>query len=123
MSSEIITFPGRASKLNRSVRVDDEEDEAPYQRRQSPYREGALHTVTYRSYDLIVQSDESDLVRDVCFDVDKAARKLEAIRQQLRRDRERLTSRVELLTAAETKLTAAIVVALLSTREEQSDGS
>ena len=69
----------------------------------------------YRSYDLIVQSDESDLVRDVCFDVDKAARKLEAIRRQLQRDRERLANRVELLTVAETKLTAAIVAALLST--------
>lgn len=31
-----------------------------------------IHTFVFRSYDLIVESDEADLVRDVCLDIDKA---------------------------------------------------
>jgi hypothetical protein len=37
-----------------------------------------MHTLLFRSYDLIVQSDEAELVRDVCFDIDKAQTKLKA---------------------------------------------
>jgi hypothetical protein len=44
--------------------------------------------MVFRSYTLIVQSDEADLMRDVCFDIDKAQTKLKAIRRQLQRDRE-----------------------------------
>jgi hypothetical protein len=35
-----------------------------------------MHTFLFRKYDLIVESDEADLVRDVCFDIDKAEKKL-----------------------------------------------
>jgi hypothetical protein len=74
----------------------------------------SMHTLLFRSYNLIVDSDEADLVRDVSFDVGKAETKLKAIRQQLKRTQEVAAARVHLLTTAETKLTAAIVAALLS---------
>jgi hypothetical protein len=32
----------------------------------------SVQTFAFRRYDLIVQSDEADLVRDVCFDIGKA---------------------------------------------------
>jgi hypothetical protein len=73
-----------------------------------------MHTFCFRSYDLIVESADADLVRDVSFDVDKAETKLKAIREQLKRTQEMAAARVHLLTTAETKLTAAIVAALLS---------
>ncbi len=112
--SEVITFPGRAAKPNRTTVDIEEEDYSCYRRRQAPYREGSFATLLYRSYDLIVQSNDADLVRDVRFDIDKAARKLEAVRRQLQRDRERLAARIQLLTTVEIKLSAAIVAALLS---------
>lgn len=73
-----------------------------------------MHTFLFRSYHLIVESDEADLVRDVSFDVNMAEKKLKAIRHQLKRTQELAAARVHLLTTAETKLTAAIVAALLS---------
>ena len=75
-----------------------------------------MHTLLFRSYDLIVQSDEADLVRDVCFDIDKAQTKLKGVRRRLQGVQEEAAAKVQLLTAADTKLTAAIVAALLSTR-------
>jgi hypothetical protein len=67
--------------------------------------------MVFRSYTLIVQSDEADLMRDVCFDIDKAQTKLKAIRRQLQRDREHAAMREELLPSAENRLSAAIVAA------------
>ncbi|WP_426608967.1 hypothetical protein [Bradyrhizobium sp. McL0616] len=67
-----------------------------------------MHTFSFRSYDLILASPEADLVRDVRCDVDKARSKLNAIQQQLRRDREYAAARADLLTKAEVKLSAAI---------------
>jgi hypothetical protein len=77
-----------------------------------------MHTFVFRSYDLIVESDEADLVRDVCLDVDKAQTKLKAIRRRLQGVQEQAAAQVQLLTAAETRLTAAIVAALLSTSRQ-----
>jgi hypothetical protein len=42
----------------------------------------------FRSYALIVESAEADLMRDVCFDMHKAQVKLTAIRRQIAADRE-----------------------------------
>lgn len=112
----VIEFPGR-EKSGRNVRVDDEEDEAAYSYRprpRAPFREGSMQTVSFRSYDLTVQSDEADLVRDASLDIDKAQTKLAAIRQRLRGVQEQAAARIELLSTAETKLAAAIVAALLS---------
>jgi hypothetical protein len=75
-----------------------------------------MHTFLFRSYDLIVQSDEADLVRDVGFNIDRAQTKLKAVRRQLQSVQVRAAAQVQLLTEADTKLTAAIVAALLSTR-------
>jgi hypothetical protein len=75
-----------------------------------------MQTFVFRSYDLIVESDEADLVRDVCFSIDRAQTKLKRIQQRLKDVQEQAAANVQLLTTAETKLTAAIVAALLSTR-------
>jgi hypothetical protein len=75
-----------------------------------------MQRLLFRSSPLIVESDEADLVRDVCLAVDRAQTKLKAIQRRLQGVREQAAAQVHLLTAAETKLTAAIVAALLSTR-------
>jgi hypothetical protein len=85
--------------------------------RQTRVRNGPnMQRLLFRGYDLIVESEEADLVRDVCLDVDRAQTKLKAIQRSLQGVREQAAARVQLLTAAETKLTAAIVAALLSTQ-------
>ena len=80
-----------------------------------------MHTFLFRSYDLIVESDEADLVRDVCFDIDKAQTKLKAIRRRLQGVRDQAVAQVQLLSAADTKLTAAIVAAQLLIRGGKSN--
>jgi hypothetical protein len=75
-----------------------------------------MQRLAFRSSHLIVESDEAELVRDVCFAVDRAQTKLKAIRRRLKGVQEQAAAKVQLLTAADTKLTAAIVAALLSTR-------
>jgi hypothetical protein len=67
--------------------------------------------MVFRSYALIVQSAEADLMRDVCFDLHKAQVKLKAIRRQIAADREHAAAREKLLTSAESRLSAAIVAA------------
>jgi methylphosphotriester-DNA--protein-cysteine methyltransferase len=99
----IIDFPAAADRASHRRR--------PYRQRGSKNK----HTLVFRSYDLIVQSDEAALVRDVCFDVDRAESKLRRIKQRLKNVLVESAAKVQLLTAAETKLTAAIVAALLST--------
>jgi hypothetical protein len=73
-----------------------------------------MHTLLFRSYDLIVESDDADLARDVAFDVDKAATKQRKVRERLQGVREQAAPQIEMLTKAETKLAAAIVAALLA---------
>jgi hypothetical protein len=75
-----------------------------------------MQTFVFRSYDLIVESAEADLIRDVCFNVDRAQTKLKRIKQRLKNVQEQAAAEVQLLTVAETKLAAAIVAALLSGR-------
>jgi hypothetical protein len=75
-----------------------------------------MHTFLFRSYDMILESDEADLIRDVCLDTHKAEVKLKKIRQRLQGIREQSAAQIQLLSAADTKLTAAIAAALLSTR-------
>jgi hypothetical protein len=75
-----------------------------------------MHTFLFRSRDLILESDEADLVRDVCLELDKAEKKLKAIRRRLQGVQDQAAAQVQLLSAADTKLTAAIVAALLSTQ-------
>lgn len=82
-----------------------------------------IRTLCFRGRELLLESDEADLIRDVCLDLHKAEVKLKAIRQRLQSVREWSAEQIESLTAADTKLSAAIVAALLSTREGESDGS
>jgi hypothetical protein len=104
MSDNVITFPEPAGLF-------------PKRRRsRENVRKPSMQTFVYRSYDLIVQSDEADLVRDVSFDIDKAQTKLKAVRRRLKGVQEQAAAKVQLLTAADTKLTAAIVAALLLTK-------
>ena len=70
-----------------------------------------MQTFLFRSYDLIVKSDEADLIRDVCLDMHKAEVKLKKVRQRLQGIREQSAAQIRLLSAAETKLAAAIVAA------------
>ena len=70
-----------------------------------------MQTFLFRSYDLIVKSDEADLIRDVCLDIHKAEVKLKKVRQRLQGLREQSAAQIQLLSAAETKLAAAIVAA------------
>jgi hypothetical protein len=87
---------------------------AAYRSRTGANNEPNMHTFLFRRIDLIVESDDADLVRDVCFNIDRAQTKLERIQRRLKNVQEQAAANVQLLTAAETKLTAAIVAALLS---------
>jgi Mg2+ and Co2+ transporter CorA len=78
-----------------------------------------MQRLLFRSRNSILESDEGDLIRDVCFDIDRAQTKLKAIRRRLRGLQEYTAAQVQLLSAAETKLTAAIVAALLSTQGQR----
>jgi hypothetical protein len=75
-----------------------------------------IRTLCFRSRELILESSDADLVRDACRDLDKAQVKLKAIRQRLQSVQEWSGAQIEMLTTADTKLTAAIVAALLSNR-------
>jgi len=101
-----------------SKRVLPSENVAPFEPRVTGRRRAgrSMHTFVFRSYNLIMQSDESDLIPDVCFDMDKAESKLKSIRRQLQHDREHAAAREKLLTSAEDKLSAAIVAAQSLTR-------
>jgi hypothetical protein len=106
MDSNVVKFPFSVSRRVHSRKP-----------RQSGGR--SRHTLLFRGYNLIVESGEADLVRDVSLELGKAETKLKAIRQQLKRTQELAAARVHLLTTAETKLTAAIVAALLSERGQR----
>jgi hypothetical protein len=88
--SNVITFP---------------EPVRPYPKRRSREngRNGSsMHTFLFRSYDLIVQSDEADLVLDVCLNIDRAQTKLRRIQRRLKDVQVRAAAQVQLLTAADT---------------------
>jgi hypothetical protein len=121
MDNNVVTFPGSSPKRGRTIPVSSEpEEEAPEKVHwRTRVRNGSnMHTFLFRSYDLIVESDEADLVRDVCFSIDRAQTKLKRIQRRLKDVQEQAAASVQLLTAAETKLTAAIVAALLSARSQ-----
>ena len=82
-----------------------------------------MQTFQFRSRELIVESDEADLVRDVSLDIDKAQTKLEAIRQRLRGVQEQAAAQVQLLRCSSSprrkpSSPRAIVAALLSRQNE-----
>jgi hypothetical protein len=81
-----------------------------------PYRRSdkSFHTVAFRSKEEILRADEAQLIGDVCFDIDMAQRKLEKIRARTESLQEYAVSEIQMLQEADTKLSAAIVAALLS---------
>jgi hypothetical protein len=108
--AEIFTFPGRREKaVSRPSR--------------QTYRGSGVNirTLCFRSRELLLESDEADLIRDVCLDIDKAQTKLRKIRERLQSVQEWSADQVEQLTAANIKLSAAIVSALLSTSRGKDD--
>ena len=108
-------FPPRADNVVALFR-----NEPKRRKKHSGYtrRGGNMHTFVFRSYDLIVESDEAELLRDVRLDTHKAEVKLRKVKERLQGERERSAALIEKLTTAETKLSAAIVAALLSNRRE-----
>ena len=97
----------------RSTETSTRKPFGPYTR-----RKGSMHTFAFRSRSAILEADEAELIRDICCDPDKAQTKLRKIQERLKGVREHAAEQIELLTAAETKLSAAIVAALLSTSKE-----
>jgi hypothetical protein len=111
--SNIVTFPGKqTSGRPRSI---SSSSGRPYRVR----GEKNMHTLLFRSRESILQSDEPDLVRDVCFDINRAQRKLERIRARIESLQEYAATEIQLLTDADTKLSAALVAALLSTQRQR----
>jgi hypothetical protein len=106
--------PKRGKKFNLRVTVSDERPKSPdttESQRLRRHDRANMQTFLFRSYDLIVKSDEADLIRDVCLDMHKAEVKLKKVRQRLQGIREQSAAQIRLLSAAETKLAAAIVAA------------
>jgi hypothetical protein len=129
MSAEIFTFPGKRGRSHPPVLTEVEFDALPdhikaectamvaeKKSRRQAHRGSRVNirTLCFRSREALLESDEADLVRDVCRDLHKAEVKLMAIRQRLQGVQEWSAAQIEQLTAAETKLSAAIVAALLS---------
>jgi hypothetical protein len=106
MDSNVVTFPSLSPKRARVRNGAGKQTSS----------ERSLNMLLFRSSRLIVESDEADLVRDVGLALDRVQTKLGLIKRRLKCVQEQAAAQVQLLTAAETKLTAAIVAALLSTR-------
>jgi hypothetical protein len=106
MSAEIFKFPGK--RLQQTANHPS----------RNPKSRGSgvnIRELCFRSRELILQSSEADLVRDVCRDSDKAEVKLKAIRRHLQSEREWAAAQIGQLTEADTKLTAAVVAAAHTT--------
>jgi hypothetical protein len=111
MSNNIVSFPGNRT----SDRPRSKSSGRPHLIRGEKNR----YTLLFRSRETILESDEAELVRDVCFDIDRAQGKLERIRARLESLQEYAATEIQLLTDADTKLSAALVAALLSTQGQR----
>ena len=112
MLDNVLAFPGnKTSDRPRSI----SSSARPHRVRGEKNR----YTLLFRSRESILQSDEPDLVRDVCFDIDRAKGKLARIRARIESLQEYAATELQLLTEADTKLSAALVAALLSTRGQR----
>jgi hypothetical protein len=118
--AEIFKFPGSSPTRGKAVEIAEAHDKEERWRSRPYTRRGPnMHTFLFRSRELILESDETDLVQDVCLNIDRAQTKLRQLRERLQGVREWAAIQVDELTAAETKLAAAIVAALLSTRGQE----
>ena len=137
MTCEIIQLsaarpkPGKKFNLRVTVSAERPKSPAPYGAPERTGQDGKsrerirngrnMHTLLFRSRESILQSDEPDLVRDVCFDIDRAQGKLKRIRARMASLQEYAATELQLLADADAKLSAAIVAALLSTRRGNAD--
>jgi hypothetical protein len=120
--SQIIKFPDRrTSELRKMVRKVIDEEVGPGRNWGRPYtRRGAnMQTFVFRSYDLIAEADEAELLHDVRQDIPKAETKLRKAKEALRAKRKRYGLEIEMLEIVETKLSAALVAALLSNQGQR----
>ena len=78
-----------------------------------------MHTYLFRSREAVLEADEAELIRDVCCDIDKAQKKLEKLRERIESLQEYSVNELQLLSALEIKLSAALVAALLSTQAQK----
>lgn len=115
MSENIIKFPGRRDR--RRSHCDDEGGVCC----QKAYRGSgvSIRTLCFRSRELILESDEADLVRDIYRDPHKAQVKLRLLQRGLKGLQERTARYLQ----AEIKFKAAMVAALLSTRGKDETSS
>lgn len=67
-----------------------------------------MHTVVFRSRKVILEVDEATLLHDVRFNFEKAERKLVATRRWIASFKERAAKEIQMLTAAEAELSAAV---------------
>jgi hypothetical protein len=101
MSAEIISFTHHRT---RAVRMAIRGGQEPRKN---------MHSLVFRNRAVILEIDEATLLRDVCFDFGKAERKLTKLRRHLKSFKERTTREIEILTAVEAKLGAAVDAARL----------
>ena len=120
MRDNVVTFPEQRGLFpkRKAIPITNETEERHGPERNHSRSGTNIRTLCFRSYELIVESDEAELHRDVCRDTRKAEVKLRKVKERLQSERDRSATMIELLTAAETKLSAAIVAALLSNRRE-----
>jgi Mg2+ and Co2+ transporter CorA len=104
MESNIVAFPNAVPRAK--VR-------AEYRSRTGDGQKN-MHTYLFRSREALLEANEAELVRDVSMDLDKASKKLNGIRERLKGVQENYDTEMQSLKAAERKLAAAIVEALLS---------
>jgi hypothetical protein len=113
--AEIFKFPGSSPEGGAAIAITTELNEEGRWRSRPYTRRGPnMHTFLFRSYELIVESDEADLIKDVSLNIDRARTKLRLIQERLKGVQEQAAAQIEMLTAADTKLSAAIVAALLA---------
>jgi hypothetical protein len=120
MTDNIVEFRAAAKpRTHTFIDQADEEDWTPL--RQNRIHGPNMHTFAFRSLTAILESDETDLVRDIRFDLDKAKTKLKRISKRLKSVQEQAAAQVQRLTAAEAKLTAAITAAQTAPADDKSD--
>ena len=96
---------------------DQSDNDESYSYRGRPYRRHKPIAL-FRSYRTILESNETDLIRSVGAEPDRAQNKLRYIKRTLRSFEAHAAERIERMRAAEATLSAAIVAALLSNRRE-----
>jgi hypothetical protein len=110
--SNVVTFPPHSPQRGKGAVAKPNYTERRKNRK-------SMRKLLFRSYDVIVESDEAELISDVGLEMHKAEVKLRKLRQALQATREYSAARIEMLTEAEIKLSAALVAALLSTQGQR----